>query len=116
MPFAIQQKQLAAKPGTPSDDAQRLQLKPAVSAVTAAPKVSVLATVPTAVPTALPPASPPAGKTSEARKAEAARVHAANGEVRKPDEVNAATNAEAAKVKSDEAAAARAEALKAEAA
>ena len=76
----------------------------------------MLATVPTAVPTALPPASPPAGKTSEARKAEAARVHAANGEVRKPDEVNAATNAEAAKVKSDEAAAARAEALKAEAA
>jgi len=116
VPFAIQQKQLEAKPGTPIDDAQRTQLKPAGSAAASAPKVSVLATAPTPVPTALPPATPPAGKTSEARKAEAAKAHAANGEVRKPDEVNAATNPEAVKVESEKASAARAEALKTEAA
>ncbi|MDL2339225.1 MAG: hypothetical protein QFE16_15410, partial [Pseudomonadota bacterium] len=83
--FAAQQKQLAAQPGAPIDEAQRMQLKPAAPAATA-PKVSVVtAAVQAPTPTALPPATPPAGRTPGARRADAAKADAAPGPVRKGD-------------------------------
>ncbi len=105
LPFAAQQKQLAAKPGTPIDEAQRSQLKPAAPGALAH-KVIVVTTAPAPTPSALPPATPPAGKTPEARKADAAKIEASKGE---------AGNAGAAKAAATKAEAARADAVKAEA-
>ncbi len=122
LPFSIQQQQLAAKPGTPIDEAQRTQLKPAAPAA-AAPKVSVVAAAPAPTATALPPATPPAGKSPEARKAATAKADTAGGQIRKPDEDKAdaakAASAKGEAVKAEEskaaAAQAQAEASKAEA-
>jgi hypothetical protein len=102
--FAVQQQQLAAKPGTPIDQAQRNQLKPAI---TSAPKVSVVATAQAPAPSAPPPATPPAAKSPDARRADAAKADAP-----KPDAVKTdAAKGDAAKMD-----AAKAEAAKAEAA
>jgi hypothetical protein len=109
VPFIVQQKQLAAKPGAPIDEAQRTQLKPAAPAVSA-PKVSVV-TTPLA-PTAPPPATPPAGKSPDGRKAAAAKVDAM-----KPDSAKAETvKNEAARVEATKTEAAKADAMKADAA
>jgi hypothetical protein len=89
VPFAVQQKQLADKPGRPIDDGQRTQLIPATPAA-AAPKVSVVATAPTPTATALPPATPPAGRSAQARKAASEKANAAGGDTRKPVEDRAA--------------------------
>lgn len=114
VPFAVQQTQLAAKPGTPIDEAQRTQLKPAALAAAAA-KVSVVATAPAPTPTALPPATAPAGRSPEARKAAAAKLDAGGGEGRKPDADKAAgATAEAARAESANADAAKAASAKAE--
>ncbi len=136
IPFAAQQAQLAAKPGTPIDEARRIEMKPAAPAASA-PKVSVLASVQAPAPTALPPASAPAAKSSEARKADAARsdgardsksrlevagadadkAAAAKAEAAKASAIKAdADRAAAAKADADKAATAKAEAAKAEAA
>ena len=122
--FAAQQAQLAAKPGTPIDEARRTQLKPAVPTETA-PKVSVVVSAQAPVPTALPPPTPPAAKSPDARKAEAAKadvtgVDAAKVEPAKADSAKAvaakaeASRAEAAKVDAAKADAAKADAAKAE--
>ncbi len=117
VPFAVQQRQLAAKPGTPIDEGQRTQLKPAAPAAPA-PKVNVVTTANVPVPTALPPTIPPAGKSPDARK-----VSAPNGEAPKPDGTKpAAASAEASRAGAADAndtraaAAAKAEALGADAA
>ncbi|MBS1159541.1 MAG: putative prolin-rich exported protein [Proteobacteria bacterium] len=102
--FAIQQQQLAAKPGTPIDEVQRKQLKPATAP---SPTVSVVTTAQATAPTAPPPATPPAGKSPEARKADAAK-----GAAGKED----AAKAEASRAEAAQADAAKANALKAEAA
>jgi hypothetical protein len=126
VPFAVQQRELAAKPGMPIDEAQRTQLKPAAPAATA-PKVSVVTTARAPTPTALPPATPPAGKSPDARKAEAARADAAKpdaarAEAAKTDAAKAvdakaeATSGDATKVEAAKAATAKAEASKADAA
>ena len=115
VPFAAQQQQLAAKPGTPIDEALRTQLKPAVAAV-APPKVSVVATAPAPPPTALPPATPPAARSPQERRAGAARADAAGGEIRKPDQDRpAAAGVEAARVEAARAEAAKGDAARAEA-
>ena len=105
VPFAIQQKQLAAKPGTPIDEVQRTQLKPTVPAVSA-PKVSVVTSAHAPTPTALPPVTPPAGKSPDARRVDAAKTDAA-----KPE----AARGEAGKTDAAKAAEARAEAASADA-
>ncbi len=110
VPFAVQQQRLAAKPGAPMDDAQRIQLIPAAPAVPA-PKISVVATAQAPTPTLPPPAIPPAGRSPEARKAAASMADAPTGGLtpRRPDEDKAA----AAKAEASRAEAAQAEAAKA---
>jgi len=116
LPFAAQQSQLAARPGTPIDDAQRTQLKPAVPAVVA-PKVSVVAAAPVPTATALPPATPPAGKSPQERKAAAAIAAGGGGEGRRPDADKAAgATADAARADAARADAAKIEAAKTDAA
>ncbi|HWI12357.1 MAG TPA: DUF6600 domain-containing protein [Burkholderiaceae bacterium] len=121
VPFAEQQKHLAANPGKPIDEAQRVQLKPAIVPGPQA-KVSVIAAARASAPAAPPPATAPAPRTPEARKADAARgAEAAVGgrpsdgsrSTAAPADASkaAAANADAAKAE-----AARAEAMKAEAA
>jgi len=113
VPFAEQQKHLATNPGKPIDEAQRVQLKPAVVPGPAA-KVSVIAAARAPAPAAPPPATAPAPKTPEARKADAARAQAAGG--RPADDArSAAAKADAANVDAEKAEGARAEAAKAEA-
>ena len=108
--FAVQQQQLAAKPGLPIDEAQRKQLKPVASPT---PKVSVVATVKAAAPTVAPPATPPAGKSPEARKADAAKIDAAKAYSTKGESIKTDTpKAEAAKVDPVKADAAKMEAAK----
>jgi hypothetical protein len=74
--FAAQEKQLAATPGKPLDDAARKQLKPAAAAP--APVVKVISQTQTAAPTKSPPPVAPgskfggAGGKSDERKAPAA--------------------------------------------
>jgi hypothetical protein len=109
--FSAQQKELAAKPGTPIDDAQRRQLKPAAPAA-AAPKVNVVTAVPAPAPTALPPATPRAGKAPEARRVDAGRAATGKGDAGKSDTVKA----DAAKADAAKGEAARADAMKADAA
>ena len=127
--FAAQQPQLVARPGTPIGEAQRNQLKPAV---TSAPNVSVVTTAQAPAPSAPPPATPPAPKSPDARradaaKADAAKADAAKGETGKAEAAKTdaakgdaaqtdAAKAEAAKVEAAKAGAARAEAAKTEAA
>ena len=124
VPFAEQQKHLATNPGKPIDEAQRVQLKPAVVPGPAA-KVSVIAAARAPAPAAAPPATAPAPKTPEARKADAARAQAVGG--RPADEAGSAearadaakagaANADAAKAEAARAEAAKAEAMKADAA
>ena len=112
--FAAQQTQLALKPGTPIDEARRTQLKPAIPAE-AGPKVSVVASAQTPVPTAVPPATPPAAKSSEARKAEAAKADVAGGDAARAEAAKAeVVKADAAKTSAANAEAAKADAAKAE--
>jgi hypothetical protein len=119
--FSAQQKELAAKPGAPIDDAQRAQLKPAAPAA-AAPKVSVVTTAQVVAPTVAPPATPPGRKTPEARKADAARGDAGRADAAKGDAVKAdaakadAARADAAKTDAAKAGAAKVEAARADAA
>lgn len=127
VPFAIQQKQLAARPGIPIDEVQRTQLKQTAPSA-AAPKVNVVPPAKVPNPTALPPETAPAAKSPEARKVDAAKVVEAaksgavrpevvKGEPGKPDAAKAATvKAEFAKVEADKAEAAKADATKAAAA
>jgi hypothetical protein len=117
LPFAAQQMQLAARPGTPIDEAQRTQLKPVAPAV-AAPKVSVVAAAPAPTATALPPATAPGAKSPEARQAAAAKIEGGRGDVRRPDAQGAAgaTRPDAANTQAARAEAARADASKVEAA
>jgi hypothetical protein len=131
VPFAEQQKHLAANPGKPIDEAQRVQLKPAVVPGPEA-KVSVIAAARAPAPAAPPPATAPAPKTPEARKADAARAEAtvggrpaddarsaaaARADATKADATKAgAANADAAKAEAARAEAAKAEAMKADAA
>ena len=125
VPFAVQQKQLAAKPGAPIDEAQRAQLKPAAPAVSG-PKVSVMTTTAAPAPTALPPATPPSGKSPDGRKgdaakgdtlkADAAKATTAKDEAAKGDAVKAdAARAAAVRNEASRADAAKAEAAKADA-
>jgi hypothetical protein len=125
IPFAAQQTQLAAKPGTPIDDTRRTQLKPAMPPAMV-PNVSVVATTPVPTPTALPPPTPPAGKSPEARKVEAAkieatRVDAVKADAGKPNAAKAdvakadASKADAAKLSAANADATKAVAAKADA-
>jgi hypothetical protein len=65
--FAAQQQQLAARPGTPLDDAARRQLKPAAAVTVAAPQVTVIARPQEAAPTVRPPAAAPGAKPGDAR-------------------------------------------------
>jgi hypothetical protein len=120
--FAIQQPQLAAKPGRPIDDGERKGLKPAAAP---SPAVTVVTTAP--APTAPPPATAPAAKSPDARKADAAKsdsiksdaakADAAKGEAARRDAAKAeAGRAEAAKGEATRQDAAKAEAGKAEAA
>ena len=125
VPFAEQQKHLATNPGKPIDEAQRVQLKPAVVPGPAA-KVSVVAAARAPAPAAAPPATAPAPKTPEARKADAARAQAVGGgrpaddaksaEARGDAAKAGAANADAAKAEAARAEAAKAEAMKADAA
>ena len=87
MPFVEQQTQLAAKPGTPMDEAQRARPKPAGPAAQS-PPVSVVATAPTA--SALPPATAPGGKTPDARKAAADKADNGRREGRRAEGESAA--------------------------
>ena len=121
VPFALQQKQLAANPGEPIDEAQRTQLKP--SALAEGPSKASLVTmasVPKAA--AVPPAIPPAGKSPEARKvdfanAEALKAEAAKAETLKGDAARtAAARSEASKADAARLEAAKADVSKAEAA
>ncbi|HET9977467.1 MAG TPA: DUF6600 domain-containing protein [Burkholderiaceae bacterium] len=131
VPFAVQQPQLAARPGAPIDETQRTQFKPAAAAVER-PKVSVVAAAPAPTATALPPETPPARRSPEARKAAAAGSETVGNERRRSDDGKVekvqrdAANAEASKAEAlrgeaaqadiSKAAAAKAEAAKAEAA
>ena len=120
VPFIEQQKHLAANPGKPIDEAQRVQLKPTVLPGPEA-KVSVIAAARAPAPAAPPPAAPPAPKTPEARKVDAAKAEAAVVD-RKPDDARAAAaradaaKAEAAKIEGAKADAAKADGAKAAAA
>ncbi len=115
VPFVEQQKHLAANPGKPIDEAQRVQLKPAVVPGPEA-KVSVIAAARAPAPAAPPPATAPAPKTPEARKADAARAEATVGGRPADDARSAAARADAAKAGAANADAAKAEAARAEAA
>jgi hypothetical protein len=115
VPFAEQQKHLAANPGKPIDEAQRVQLKPAIVPGPEA-KVSVIAAARAPAPAAPPPATAPAPKTPEARKADAARAEATVGGRPADDARSAAARADAAKAGAANADAAKAEAARAEAA
>ena len=115
LPFAVQQKQLAARPGTPIDEAQRTRLKPGAQGALAH-KVIVVTTAPAPTPAALPPATPPAARTPEARKAVAAKMEASKGEAGNAGAARAATaQAEASKAEAAKAEAAKAVTTKAEA-
>jgi hypothetical protein len=129
--FAAQQAQLSAKPGTPMDEDQRRQLKPATPAATA-PKVSVIAasTAPTA--SAPPPPAAASRRAVDARNADAARSEVTHGPARKPDVAtppgvaaeaanaaasrNAEVRAEQVRAESAKAEAAKAQALQGDAA
>ncbi len=115
VPFAEQQKHLAANPGKPIDEAQRMQLKPAVVPGPQA-KVSVIAAARAPAPAAAPPATAPAPKTPEARKAEAAHAEATVGGRPADDAKSAAARADAAKAGAANADSAKAEAARADAA
>ena len=115
VPFAEQQKHLAANPGKPIDEAQRVQLKPTIVPGPEA-KVSVIAAARAPAPAAPPPAAAPAPKTPEARKADAARAEATVGGRPADDARSAAARADAAKAGAANADAAKAEAARAEAA
>ena len=115
VPFAEQQRHLAANPGKPIDEAQRVQLKPTIVPGPEA-KVSVITAARAAAPTAPPPATAPAPKTPEARKADAARPEAPVGGRPADDARSAAARADAAKAGAANADAAKAEAGRAEAA
>ena len=121
VPFALQQKQLAANPGEPIDEAQRTQLKP--SALAEGPsKASLVTMASVPKPAAVPPAIPPAGKSPEARKvdfanAEALKAEAAKAETLKGDAARtAAARSEASKADAARLEAAKADVAKAEAA
>ncbi|MEO8080735.1 MAG: DUF6600 domain-containing protein, partial [Caldimonas sp.] len=115
VPFAEQQRQLAANPGKPIDAAQRVQMKPKIVPGPEA-KVSVIAAARAPAPTAPPPATAPAPKTPEARKADAARPEAAVGGRPASDARSAAARADAAKAGAANADVAKAEAGRVEAA
>ncbi len=115
VPFAEQQRHLAANPGKPIDEVQRVQLKPAVVPGQEA-KVSVIAAARAPAPAAPPPATAPAPKTPEARKADAARAEATVGGRPVDDARSAAARADAAKAGAANADATKAEAGRAEAA
>jgi hypothetical protein len=122
--FAAQQKELAATPGKPIDDARRKELKPAAAAL---PAVSVIAAPQAAAPAAAPPATPPAAKSPEARKedaasrrdarrADAAKADTARGDADKADRAKGdAARGDAAKRDAAKADAAKADAAKADA-
>jgi hypothetical protein len=113
LPFAAQQTQLAARPGTPIDQAQRNRLKPAAPAVEP-PRVSVVAAAPAPTATTLPPVKAPSAKSPEARKAEVAKADGRRGEGLRPDADKAAgASAGAAGAEAVKAAAIRADAAKA---
>jgi hypothetical protein len=120
LPFAAQLTQLAARPGTPIDEAQRTRLKPAAPAVEA-PKVSVVAAAPAVTATTLPPVKAPGAKSPEARKAEAAKADGRRVEGLRPDAGKApganagAAGTEAARAEAGKVDAAKAETVKAEA-
>ena len=114
--FAVQQQQLAAKPGMPIDEAQRQQLQPAAPAAPA-PKVSVVAAVQPPTATALPPATAPAAKSQDERKAAAAAAAPATATAAAPTPPTAiAAGSAPRKLEEDKSAAVRAEAARAEAA
>ena len=118
VPFTEQQKHLAANPGKPIEEAQRVQLKPVVVPGPEA-KVSVIAAGRTPAPAAPPPVTAPAPKTPEARKAEAARTDVTAGGRAAEDAKAAAARADAGRAAAAgaiAAEAAKAEAAKAEAA
>ena len=115
VPFAEQQRHLTANPGKPIDEAQRVQLRPAIVPGPEA-KVSVIGAARAPAPTAPPPATAPAPKTPEARKADAARPDAAVGGRPANDARSAAVRADAAQAGAASADAAKAEAARAEAA
>ena len=115
VPFAEQQKHLAANPGKPIDEASRAQLKPTIVPGPEA-KVSVIAAARAPVPTAPPPTTAPAPKTPEARKAEAARPEATAGGRPADEARSAAARADAAKAGAANADTAKIEAARAEAA
>ncbi|HEU4845055.1 MAG TPA: DUF6600 domain-containing protein, partial [Burkholderiaceae bacterium] len=112
--FAVQQAQLAAKPGIPIDESHRAQMKPAAAPVTA-PKISVVTTVKAPAPSALPPPTAPAARSPEARKAEASRNDAAQGVKANANAAGAnASRTEAARAAATAAEASKADAAKAE--
>jgi len=112
--FAAQQKELAAKPGKPIEDAQRKELKP-VAPAAAAPAVVVVTTVP--APSAAPPATAPAGKSREERKADGGRDEGRRGDAARSDSAKGEPGRrEAAKAEESKAKAAQGDAMKAEAA
>lgn len=85
VPFADQQKPLAARPGRPFDDAERRQLAPAAAAPSA-PRVKVVAAAQAPARIALPPASPPASRNRDAGQAAAAVPGAGRAGARPVDE------------------------------
>ena len=105
MAFATQQQQLAAKPGTPIDEAQRRELKPAAPQAQA-PQVKVVTAVQAPKPTALPPVTSASGRSPGARRADAAKAEAPRGRVRQADTLD--TEAASPEVRKAEPAAARA--------
>jgi hypothetical protein len=113
VPFAEQKKNLAANPGKPIDEAQRVRLKPAVVPGPEA-KVSVIAAARALTPAAPPPTTAPAPKTPEARKADAARAGGAVDGRLADDARSATARADAAKAGAANADAAKAEVAKAE--
>jgi hypothetical protein len=124
--FAAQQAQLAARPGTPIDEAQRTQLKP-TAPTSAAPRFSVVATPASTRTIAIPPPTPASGRLPETRKADATAVSASRpAETRAMQPRAEVTNADAAQAETLQRAAAtdtaaraaqvKAEALKLEAA
>ena len=114
VPFAAQQAQVLARPGTPIDDAQRTQLKPAAPAVAPAvapARVDVVAAPAAPAPTAMPPPMAPAVKSPEERKSGAARSDGLRGDIRRGDGDKAATTTfDAARAEAAKTAAAQADA------
>ena len=115
VPFAEQQKHLAANPGKPFDEAQRVQMQrsPARGLQAA---VNVVAAAPAPKPTAPPPATAPAPKSAEARKAEAARAANTVGGRPAIDVNSAPARTDSAKVGADHAVAAKVDVTKPDAA